>query len=198
MDTITFQNKLTEYITQHSGLELKRDYLGISKIADCPRRAALEYRNGITPTEESHRNSFMGYEQEARVLQIVGAVGMLRRVNVEVVAPFDNRLRGHLDGDVSDTDLIEIKSVSLSKFQKIRESKRALTRHYIQVQLYMQYGGYKRAWIIYRCRETYEHEVICVEHSHNSAMKYEGKARRILAAIDSDEIPACECGYCKD
>lgn len=198
MDAMTFQNKITEYVRNYSRLDLKRDYLGISKIADCPRRAVLEYRNGITPTEESYRNSYMGYEQETGVIVMLTGMAMLRRQNIEVVAPFDSRLRGHLDGDISDGELIEIKSVSLNKFQKIRENKRALTKHYIQVQLYMRYGGYKEAFVIYRCRETYEHEIICVEYSHNSASKYEAKAKRMLAAIDSGEVPVCECGYCKE
>ena len=190
----TLETKIAEQIIKASGLDLHRDYLGISKISDCPRVAVREYRNGITATEQAYRMSFAGYEQERSVIGLLD--GIITQINLEVVAPFDGRFKGHVDA-VSENSLIEIKSVSVNKFQKVIESGRALRSHFLQVQLYMRYGGWVQTFIIYRCRETYEHKIIRVPYIQAEADKLEAKAKRILACIDSGEMPPCECGRCR-
>lgn len=198
MDAVVLERKVNEYLAQNSGLDQKRAYLGISKIADCPRKVIDEFLNGVTVTEESHRMCFAGYEQERMVMQMLVAMNVARPYLHEVVAPFDSRLRGHVDGVTVDGDLLEIKSVSLRKFEQVTQTHQALRKHFVQVQLYMRYGGWNRAWVVYRSRETYQHAIVRVPYMPGTAEKYELKAKRLLAFIDSKVMPECECGHCKE
>lgn len=190
---------INEQIVIKSNLDQHRDYLGLSKIADCPRAVVREYRNGIKPDAVAYRFCFAGYEQERSILDLLDSAGILEpgTAGMEIVAPFDRRLRGHIDGLTRDGELLEIKSVTVDKFRQVVNSSRAIRKHFIQVQLYMLYSGIKRANIIYRCRETYEHEVIHVSFNFETAKTFEDKASRILKAIDDNILPACECGRCK-
>jgi hypothetical protein len=199
MNAQEIQNKIDAYIAANSGLEQHRNYLGISKIAGCPRAAVLEYRNGVELTEQAHRMCYAGYEQEKEIYSLAfkARVANLGTRDVEVVSNFDNRLRGHIDSDTVDGELLEIKSVSLAKFEKVENTGRALFGHFIQVQLYMRYGPWKTCFIIYRCRETYEHIVIRVPYQEGQAAKFEKKAKDILRHIDAGTLPECECGRCK-
>jgi hypothetical protein len=195
---LTIQAALDEQITRDSGLDPHRDYLGISKVIDCPRRAVKEFLYGMTDlSDTAHRMCFAGYEHERSVIELLSHAGIVHYAGIEVTAPFDKRLKGHIDAQSVDGDLIEIKSVSTVKFQKVNESGKALRRHFLQVQLYMRYGHWQQAFVIYRCRETYEHKVIRVPYVPSQADRLEEKAKLMLAFIDREELPACECGHCQ-
>lgn len=194
MDYIQTINK---YIQEHSNFDLHRNYLGMSKISDCPRRVAIEFLNGSSASEFTYRMSYAGYEQEHDVLVMLIGSGIAKQTTREIVSPFDSRLRGHIDAETTSGDLLEIKSVSTDKFRKVFADGRPLLNHFIQVQLYMLYGHYSKAVIVYRCRETYEHLVYEVPFNPTKANGYELKAKRILDAIDGGLLPTCECGRCK-
>lgn len=195
MNNIQIENTIHEFIVANSRFEPKRDYLSISHVTGCPRRAAWEYRYGFRIQRDTHRMCFAGYEHEKSILEILIRAGIITQVGIEVVAPFDDRLRGHVDG-VSGNHVIEIKSVSVKKWEKLLQSNRAFREHFIQCQLYMLYGGFRQAFIIYRNRDTYEHKVIGFPFDERVAREAEGKAKVILDAIDGGERPACECGKC--
>jgi hypothetical protein len=195
MNATTLENKINSYIAEHSNFDERRDYLGISHVSGCQRRAYTNYINGMSIDENTRRMSFAGYEQEQSIRTMLN--GVIHDNGKEVIAGFDKRLRGHVDGVTVDYDLIEIKSVTVKKFQKIIETGKALHEHFAQCQLYMRYGSIQKGFIIYRCRETYEHKVFQIPYLEQIAEKLEEKARRILTAIDSKTPPPCECGYCK-
>ena len=197
MDIKTLSDKLESQIIKDSGLELHRDYLGISKIGGCPRRTVVEYLRGMNPDFDAHRMSFAGYEHQASIMGLLVKAGAIARVNIEVIAPFDKRLKGHADAGTAEAELIEIKSVTRAKFDHIQKTRRCSSQHFTQIQLYMRYGGWNSAYVIYRCRETYRHEIIKVPYIQVSAERFEERAKMILAFIDKDELPECECGRCK-
>lgn len=192
----TISEAIKATIRFKSGLEI-RDYLGISKVPGCPRVAVLEYLHGPIMSDNAYRMCFAGYEAERSILDLLTHAGIAQAQSVEVIAPFDNRLRGHTDALTVDGDLIEIKSVTVRRFADIAKSKKALLRHFQQVQLYMRYGGWSQCFVVYRSRETYEHCVVRVPYVVEQAQRMEDKARRILNHIDRKELPHCECGYCK-
>jgi hypothetical protein len=203
MDIVTFQNKIEEHIRAHSGLEMKRDYLGISQVGKCPRQVVREYLHGKTePSLQAHEMCYAGYLFEQDVMRRLYEIGVAYvpalegQGQKEVVAPFDERLRGHIDGETVDGDLLEIKSVSRAKFEKVKSTHMAFTEHFSQVQLYMKYGPWKKCWIVYVCRETMEHHVVRVPYVHTHAVKMEIRAQRMLAWIDQGILPACECRNC--
>ena len=192
------ESKIDDFMTRHSGFELRRNYLSISHIAGCPRQAVREYKEGYEVQEYSHRMAFAGYEMEVGVRAILEAEEVADPSSryMEVVAPFDERLKGHLDGLTVDGDIIEIKSVSRSQFKKIEEKGKVLWSHFVQTQLYMRYSGRKLAFVVYRCRDNYEYKVLELRYQEKMAAEFEDRARRILAAIDNDTILECECARC--
>lgn len=202
MDAMTFQNKIEEHLRLNSGLDLKRDYLGMSAIGKCPREIVREYLHGKSNVNlRAHQAAHVGYLIEDDVISRLWEMGIARMLEdsqKEVVASFDPRLRGHVDGETVDGDLLEIKTVTVAKFEKVKSSHLALTEHFAQVQLYMKYGRWQRCWVIYVCRDTFEHYVVKVNYLHTQGLKYEFKAQRILAHIDSGILPECECRYCRD
>lgn len=202
MDEITLQTKIEENLKLNSGLDLKRDYLGMSAIGKCPRQVVREYLNGKSDVSlRSHQASLIGYLIEDDVigrLWDMGIAKVLEDSQKEVVAPFDARFRGHVDGETVDGDLLEIKTVTVAKFEKVKGTHMALTEHFAQVQVYMKYGRWRRCWIIYVCRDTFEHCVVKVNYLHTQGIKYELKAQRMLAHIDSGILPDCECRWCKE
>lgn len=191
-----FEDSINQHLRKHSGLEVLRPYLGISQVAQCPRLAYMSFMSGNEPSDYNHRMCYAGYLFERDVLQRMREMRLATLDRREVVAEFDDRLRGHIDGLTTWGDLLEIKSMTRSKFDLVHQQNRALHEHNDQVQLYMRYGGWRFAWVVYVCRETFEHKVVRVRYDAGRAQKLEAKARGILAAIDRGEKPECECGYC--
>ncbi len=205
MDATMFQSMIEGHLKEHSGLDVKRDYLGISAIGKCPRQVVREYLYGKGELSlQDHQMCYVGYLFEQDVMRRLWEIGVARiaalegEQQVEVVAAFDPRLRGHVDGETVDGDLLEIKSVSRTKYEEVKKTHMALSQHFAQVQLYMKYGTWKKCWIVYVCRETMEHHVVKVSYLHTSAIRFELKAQRMLAFIDQGMLPECECRWCKD
>jgi hypothetical protein len=198
MDTKHFERKIRSYLRDHSGLEPKRAYIGISRVGQCPRRAYYEILNGVRVDDFSHQLCYAGYlfERDAvyRLEQMEFAVP--GGSNKEVVCPDNTLIRGHIDGVTFWGDLLEIKSVSSRKFDIITHQDRPLHEHTEQVQLYMKYGGWKEAWIIYICRDTFEHKVIRVRYSPDLAASLEERLLYLSACVKNLVPPACECGKC--
>jgi len=197
---MTFQNRIDEHLIQHSGLDAKRNYLGISSIGKCPRQVVRDFLYGKGDlTLQAHQMCYGGYLFEADLRNRLADMGFkVTQAGLEVIAPFDQRLRGHIDGVLFETDLLEAKSLNRTKFEKVKTTHMALSEHFAQVQLYMKYGPWEKCWVVYVCRETLEHHVVKVTYLHTQAIKFEMKAQRILAHIDSEILPPCECRYCKE
>ncbi|MDY6877342.1 MAG: hypothetical protein SWK90_14220 [Chloroflexota bacterium] len=121
-------------------------------------------------------------------------MGVLFKEERELAAEWDERFRGHTDGELEDGTLLEIKSVSTGKFSEVKERKRAAQADYEQVQVYMLYGGYETAVVVYKCRGTGEVWPVKVWAHEPTQQRLEDKARAVLAAVDVGERPECRCG----
>lgn len=200
MDTKKLHDQLTEAIIENSGLEQNRDYVGFSKIGDCPRKIYTEYmqKQNVSITESDHFYCYAGYHQEADVANLLIKIGVLDPTSrgKEIVSDISPIFKGHIDGLAMDGALIEIKSVSNQKYDSIKEKGKSLFRHFVQVQLYLRYGKMPYALIIYRNRETYEHMVMYVPYVKSAADEQEKKALIILDAIKDGKAPACTCHKC--
>jgi len=192
------EDKMQVHIRLHSGLEPNRSYLGMSQVAKCARQAYDRFVNGADTSDFHHRMCYVGYMYEQDVLRRLREMNIARLDRRELVASFDDRLRGHIDGITFWNDLLEIKSVTASKFELVDKQARVLHEHNDQVQLYMRYGSWNYTWVVYVNRETFEHRVIRVRYDEHKAIELENKARQILRAIDARERPKCECGYCEE
>jgi hypothetical protein len=173
-----------------------RHYLGMSAISQCPRKLYMEMVNGKSkPDLPSAQMFHEGYLHEADIIERLIKQGVpITNRQRELVAPFDPRLRGHVDGEV-DGDLLEVKSVNARRFNEVRMNG-TFSEHIAQAQLYMRYGVYSRAIIIYKSRETDKSLdvnagnvwVEAFYHVESDSARLEEKARMILAAVD-DRVP---------
>lgn len=198
---MTIKDQLVKSLRENSGLEQHRPYLGMSGISQCPRKLYLEFVSGRRPpTDQQHWYCWTGYLHEAAILHLLG---VKPGAQVEVVAAFDARFRGHVDWSVG-SDVIEIKSVTWNKFNTIKINNRPQSEHNQQVQMYLRHGNWRGAQIIYIARDVPHREfdgapfwVFEVRPDDTLADRLDQKARNILAAIDAQQPPRCECGYCQ-
>jgi len=178
----------------------QRDYLGMSQIGYCVREIYFRVTDGKTPESAQNLNlrrlQYLGilYEQDAIARLEAQGVKIDARQR-ELVAPFDDRFRGHIDGEI-DGDLLEIKTVYNQRaIQRVR-AHGVLSRHSMQIQAYMRYGEYERAQVLYIARDSGQPWVVTVLRSEQTGEDVEAKARRILAALDRKRAPSCQCGKC--
>jgi hypothetical protein len=197
MDTRTFESNIKHWLRKNSGLEENRGYLGISQAGKCPRATydLLVYGNQAM-SDFYHQMCYAGYLFERDCLARLVEISFAKMVKIEVVCPMEPFIRGHVDGVTFWGDLLEVKSVTVKKFKRVFQSGNALWEHVDQVQLYMKYGEWRTTWVIYICRETFEHKVVRVQYDEGRAEQLEVKMLGILAAVEKKEPPACVCGYC--
>lgn len=195
--TNDLEAKIMSHLSQRSGLQARRTYLGMSQVWKCPRVLYYAYFNGVDTSDFSHRMAYTGYMHERDTMERLREMRVATLTRRELVADFDDRFRGHTDGQMAWGDLLEIKSVSAHKFDLVCYHGRALHEHIDQVQLYMLYGGWHWTWMIYINRETFEHKVVRVSFDPARARQLVLKAKLVLDAIDAGIPPGCECGRCQ-
>ncbi len=182
----------------------------MSSISQCPKLLYTQFLNGRGfQSLHDHWHCREGYKEQADVLEMLGAVNPKE---VEVVAEWDSRYRGHTDWESPDGDLVEIKSVYWEKFAGIVERRRAVREHYEQVQSYLKHGGWERCHILYKARdvpwEQWEGDtiancggipvwIVSVGLNREVASRLDTKAQGILRAIDKGVAPDCVCGRCR-
>jgi len=187
------RDKLTGVLSDHE----ERNYLGMSAIGRCPRWLYREMTNGrAMPTHAMLRLFHEGYLHERDLLARLQWAGyVIDLYGLELVAPFDARFRGHIDG-VLDGTLLEIKSVNDERFTIVQDLG-ALAEHRAQCQCYMRYGGFADALIIYKQRSFGELYMVMLQRDEGEGKLLEAKARLILNAVDGKgALPACSCGRC--
>ena len=185
------QIRILNYIRANSGFETHRPYIGMSHLGSCLRGQYFDYMDGLTATDQSHLGAFAGYTFERMEKDILGEIGIIREVEREIVAPFDNLVRGHIDAETVDGDLCELKSVNARKFERAELSP--LKEHIEQVQAYMHFGGYKQTLLVYVCRDTFQHKVYMIHYLQDVGQQMEWYAKVLVDAIHTNTPPACTC-----
>lgn len=201
MDAITVKHRISDHLLHASGFETGRKYLGMSRITECPARLYRECLNGRAHelNEAAARRCYRGYLFEHDAHTRLEAAGIyLPGSGKEVRADFDERFRGHTDGETTEGDLLEIKSVADRIFEGVQRTRRALDGHIAQVQMYLRYGGYGHGLIVYIDTETFQHYVADVWPNRAEQERWIEKAGQVLAGIDAGQPPKCSCGRCFD
>lgn len=199
MNAQKMEEKLRSHLRFVSKLDKRRDYVGISNIGKCPRQAYKDLVHGFTDTDFAHQMSYAGYLFEQDAIARMSAMGFLRRSRAEhkeVFCPKNPIIRGHIDGESTLGDLVEIKTVTKQKFKIFQFHGRPLHEHIDQVQLYMRYGGWLNCMIIYICRETFEHKVFEVRYDLDLAEELEERMLDLADAVRYLQPPVCTCGKC--
>jgi hypothetical protein len=152
MNAAEIRNALDEQI---GDFETDRAYLGMSAISECP---LVLYRRFLAggrdrPPLDGLRLCHEGYLHEHDIIDRLEKAGLpISNIGMEIT-DLDTRIKGHIDC-VLDGSLIEIKTVTSPAFDEIVRTGRAKRRHFEQAQMYMHYGGWKTAYIIYKERST--------------------------------------------
>lgn len=205
MEARTLEQQLLQALRTKSGLEKKRTYLGMSGIAKCPHRLYQEFIQGrLKPRDRDHWYCWSGYLFEDAVLDLLGA----KKEEVEVVAAFDARFRGHVDHTLPEQVLLEIKSVNFEKFCRIRETRQPDEDHIAQAQMYMRHGGWEKCLVVYIARDVpgtawrgiiEAPPILTLEilPDRELADLLDKKAAWILECIDEQRPPNCDCGWCR-
>jgi hypothetical protein len=189
----------------NSGYQSSREYLGMSKLSDCPRKVVREVLTGIPASDLMHRMSMRGYAVQNAVTPIYEKAGLIvpGSAGKEIVAEFTELkghypFRGHVDGVLAaGNGILEIKSVTAEKFNRRREVRKADPNHYKQVQAYMHFGHYQECVLVYWNVETFEDYPLFLTHYPQVGYDLEAKAVKILKYIGLKELPDCECGLCR-
>lgn len=213
MNAMTLKADLCRALREKSGLEAHRPYLGMSGIGGCPRKLYFDFvEQREVAGDQQHWYCWTGYLHEGAVVELLGSVvsnpnqeeeGVKPwRRQVEVVAGFDQRFRGHVDYIIGEF-VVEVKSVGWEKFCRIKEDGQAQYEHRAQMAMYLRHGGWQRGYIVYIARDVPHREfeppfwVFELEWDEGLMERMDRKARDVLAAIDRKEPPACTCSYCR-
>lgn len=194
-------NQIETAIRQHTvltGGHEKRSYLGMSQINRGEDDLLRELIHGTDePGPEARQRLALGYETEANIKARLLARGLIvpngeREVRAEWSKWSDGTymFRGHTDGEWTDgklvndvrvgNSLLEIKSTIDRKLVQIRTDNRIPADHFAQVQCYMHFGDYQKAFIVYFARDSGAVLVYPVHYNAQRAIGLSKKAERIL------------------
>jgi len=189
---------LKEKVEATCRYEAKRNYLSMSKIAECSKKLTLELINGTKPDYNIKARCWLGYHFEDIIAQwLIKKKILLPESRGIEISTFEGKFKGHIDGHTDMMRLIEIKSLSEIKFQKLLSDIKVPTKNFFQTQTYMYNSRFKEATIIYVCRETMQFETRSFNRVDKIGQRMNEKALRILDALNNMKIPDCDCGYCQ-
>ncbi len=192
------KDKINFLIKSKSKLELKRNYLGMSNIAGCELVLYNNFFYEMKPSLKDYQNSYRGYMYESIIKGWLISIGfMVPGTEKEIVAGFDERFKGHIDGEDYKGNLIEIKSVTQAKFEKIKADGRLPFRNFCQIQAYLRYGNYDYCTVIIVSTETLDIEIMQIRDNPKILTAIHTKAISVLNAINNNIPPKCTCGKCK-
>lgn len=226
MDALTATQKLTAWLRNPERSPRHIGYLGMSGIGNCPRQQYWQFVDPEPTEDRLHWYNWIGYTIENSILTTLREAGLQfveGGSQMDVIADFDDRFRGHIDHELVDGTLIEIKSINWPKYVRLRLNNQADQRNLDQVQMYLRHGGFSQALIVYVVRDVPHREwdqvqpwdlnqsivsrpdrdyflpfwIAEVHPDRDRANKLDHRAMSILEAIDDGKRPECECGWCK-
>jgi hypothetical protein len=198
MNASLLKDQLLNWTLAHNGVE-QRAYLGMSGISECPLELYRRMLGERQFDQLALLRFYEGYLAERDMLARLAALGLLREGSPgrEIVSKIDPRFKGHIDGELTDGSLLEIKSTNEIKLAGVIAEGRMLEEHFQQVQCYLRHGGYEWGYVIYKSRDSGRIFVVGVRPVERVGDRLDEKARRILAAVDRQQPPRCECRRCK-
>lgn len=177
---------LTEYTRKTCGHET-RHYLGMSQLHRPEHELVWEMKNGSKhQTDDSIKRLALGYVVEADMRKRLEGIGVaIRNSQTEIVATYDPRVKGHIDGQTFEKrGIYEIKSTVQAKLDTIALSNKLPNDHFLQVQAYLHHGDFQSCLMVYVARDSGQFWVKEVFRIRTVGQMLEEKAKRILAAVD--------------
>jgi len=178
--------KLTDYTRQTCGHET-RFYLGLSQLHRPEEELVHEMLHGSKhQPDDAIKRLALGYVVEADIRRRLEGIGIaIPNSQTEIVAVYDDRVKGHIDGQtVEKRQIYEIKSTVQAKLDTIKLSNKLPNDHFQQVQAYLWHGDFQSCLMIYVARDT--GQIWAKELWRITAMgkDLEAKAKRVLTEVD--------------
>ena len=202
IDARSIHKRLLRFTCQNSGHEAARDYLGMSQIYREEDELVEMLASGTAwqPTARDHLRLYLGYLFEHDIKDRLIRAGLCSDEMLYpdddglLVATFDPRFRGHIDGVFPSGDLLEIKSTHHDKLDRIRRDRRLPRSHYEQVQMYLFHGGFaeqgRSGFVVYVARDSGLLYVREVRPNDRVIEKLNEKAARVLRRVDRQQQAA--------
>jgi hypothetical protein len=193
MQSQHLQTAIVDYTARVSSRHVeRRDYIGLSGIADCERVIYDRYMFGDPHQTHARLKDALGYDLETALIQRLTALELYRPA--PAIYLFDGLVQGHPDGEVGG-DLLEIKTVPMESY--IPEYTRLPVRVFYQVQAYLAFTSYQHAHVVYLARDTGAIRVIGLTRSAEMGFKIEQKIFRLVEAVRANSRPDCTCNRCR-
>lgn len=202
MDAFEAKRTARQWIVKNSGWQGQNTYLRMSQLGRCPRQQYDLYTKGSYATDEMHEHCFSGHWIEKMVMTILACSGIADTTRLtdgarEIVAPFDDRLRGHVDGWCADDGRpIEVTSMGGAQFMEFMHERRLPVPKYWQVQAYLRYSDQPSALAVVVSRDSHRRFFLDVLRDDRFGEGLEALARTMLDAITRQVPPGCTCGTC--
>src|SRR5262245_53431679 len=105
--------QLEKALLHQSKFEIKRDYLSMSKLGNCPRAALFSFtRENVSDLSTNARMARVGYLIEADFRNLLLSAGLVKPDSSrELQSDFDQLVKGHTDGETVWDELYDIKSL---------------------------------------------------------------------------------------
>lgn len=178
--------KLADYTRQNCGHET-RYYLGLSQLHRPEEELLHEMVHGSKPQDdEAICRLALGYVVEADIRKRLEGIGIaIPNSQTEIVATYDDRVKGHIDGQtVEKRQIYEIKSTTQEKLDTIKLSNKLPNAHFMQVQGYLHHGEFQSCLMIYVARDTGKIWMKEVFRVRAIGQTLEEKAKRVLSQYD--------------
>lgn len=187
------ESQIVNWTVMNSGFDLRRPYIGLSGIYDCPALIYERYFNGYERLSvDEHLKTRMAYDLEAVLQARLMQLGVYSEG--ETIRLHDGLVQGHTDGVIDGRDLLEIKTVSIN--EHLPPNKRIPKRVFWQVQAYLHYTKRRYAQIVYLARASGLVMVLGLKYREDIGGRIERKVDRLVEAVRNVRRPACECGRC--
>lgn len=178
--------KMADHTRKVGGYQ-KRFYLGFSQVHKPEEAILLDLQTGSKdPSDDEILHLSLGYVIEKDIRAKLEAIGIAKpNTQREIVAAYDQRARGHIDGETCEEGQIyEIKSTVQSNLEGIEHSKKLPNKHFAQVQTYMHHGGYKSCLMVYVARDTGQLYFQEVWYIRAVGQRFENKIKAVLRRFD--------------
>lgn len=184
------QRRLTDWSVINSGYDEKRNYIGLSSIADCQRILYRKFFNRTGTSIEQRLRTRASYEIEFNLKERLKAMGFLKPG--KEIRLYEGLVQGHTEGEIVG-NLFEIKTVPLS--EHFPDGK-IPAKSYWQCQGYMKYGKYPMTLLLYYGRDDGLFKFYEVHPNEGIMQLIEAKIHRLVDAVTKKCEPICECGKC--
>lgn len=169
---------LLQSIKASNGFDAKRNYVGLSSIADSVDDLLQKFNSPPQSQDnESALKTWVSYGAEALLIQQIINIGGKGGVEISL---FDGIIKGHTDASYKDV-LVEIKSVATSDhFPKDRLPRRV----FWQVQGYLKYlPQFRSCEVIYIARDSGRLFSTSVNRVASIQMEIENKIDAIVSSL---------------